>query len=358
MNEGMTEIPYLENIGIFLTYKCQVACPHCVVKSGPHRTEVMKEEDLYGWISQAAQYGGRVRSINFTGGEPFYDLDLFRKMCRFAMSKGLFPTSVTNAYWAETYDRAVEILESVPELLFLQISADEHHQMHIPFERVKNAVLAARKLKLVHQVAVCTDNEESPGYKRIVDPLLEIMDKKQITTVVTLPYGRASFLKGKMAYRMTDIPPAGACGGAATPVIFPDGKVVSCIGPIIDIKENHPLLLGNLHDKSLKEILDSTETNAVLHFIRTWGPSKIYEMLKDRGSGARLPDTFVEGNICMLCRTLMADPTLREGIAGIFDDNDLVEAVAYGRAHYLKEPEMVQRLGLFRDVLREYWRFS
>jgi MoaA/NifB/PqqE/SkfB family radical SAM enzyme len=96
MNEGMTEIPYLENIGIFLTYKCQVACPHCVVQAGPNRTEVMEEERLRDWISQAAEYGGRMRSINFTGGEPFYDLRLFRAMCRFTVSKGLFPTSVTN----------------------------------------------------------------------------------------------------------------------------------------------------------------------------------------------------------------------------------------------------------------------
>jgi hypothetical protein len=179
------------------------------------------------------------------------------------------------------------------------------------------------------------------------------MDKKQITTVITLPYGRASFLKGEMAHKMTDIPPAGACGGAATPVIFPDGKVVSCIGPIIDIKENHPLLLGNLHNKSLKKILDSTEANAVLHFIRTWGPSKIYEMLKEKRYDAHLPDKFVEGNICMLCRNLMEDPILREGIVSIFDDNDLVEAVAYGRAHYLKESEMVQRLGIAALTQRE-----
>ena len=76
-------------------------------------------------------------------------------------------------------------------------------------------------------------------------------------------------------------------------------------------------------------------------------------MLKEDGYEAHLPDKFVEGNICMLCRNLMAHPTLREGIAKRFDDNDLVEAVAYGRAHYLKEPEMVQRLGIAALSQRE-----
>lgn len=346
MDEKKTEVQYLENIGFFLTFKCQVACSHCLVKAGPHRTEFMKESDLFDWISQAAAYGGRVKSINLTGGEPFFDLPLLRKICRFSMSKGLFPTSVTNAWWAKTYNKAIDVLESVPELLFLQISADEHHQKCIPIERVLNAVLAARKLKLVHSVAVCTDNEESPGYKKIIDSLLEIMDREQINTIITLPAGRASLLEYEMNYHMTDIPPEGVCAGAATPVIFPDGRVVSCIGPIFDIKEDHPLLLGNLFQKSLREILDSTETNPVLHFIRTWGPAKIYSMLKEKGYGPHLQTTFVKDNICILCRNLVVNPILRAGIMELFKDKELVEAVAYGRDHYLKEPEMLKRLGL------------
>ena len=346
MEEKITEIPYLQNIGFFLTYKCQVACPHCLVKAGPHRTEAMQEKDVLDWISQAAAYGDQVRSINFTGGEPFFDLSLFRKICSFSISKGLFPTSVTNAYWAETYERAVEVLESLPDLLFLQISADEHHQRCIPFERVENAVLAAQKLKLVCSVVVCTDNEESPGYKNIINQLLEIMDRKQINTVITFPFGRASLLTDRMLYHMTDTPPSGACGGAATPVIFPDGRVVSCMGPIFDIPGTHPLMLGNLFHTSLKEILDSTETNPVLHFIRTWGPSKIYTLMKERGYGPHFQDTFVEGDICILCRNLIINPLLRAGLLELFSDKDLVEAVAYGREYYLKEPEMVTRLGI------------
>ncbi len=346
MDEQTAPTPYLENIGFFLTYKCQVACPHCLVQSGPHRTEVMTEDNVLDWIAQAAEYGGRLKSINFTGGEPFFDIRLFRKICRFTMSKGLFPTSVTNAHWASTYDRAVEVLESFPELLFLQISADEYHQKCIPLERVKNAVLAAQKLKLVCTVVICTDHEDSLEYKKIITPLLEIMDPKHITTITTFPSGRASQLADSMQYSMTDIPPTGACGGAATPVIFPDGRVVPCMGPIFNLRENHPLLLGNLFQSTLKEILDSMETHPILHFLRTWGPSKIYDLLKERGYGAQLQDTFVKGNICILCKNLMVNPSLKAGLLELFRDKDLVEAVACGRAHYLKETEMMERLGL------------
>ncbi len=345
MDDGRPEAPYLENIGLFLTYKCQVACPHCMVKAGPHRTEAVNEDDALSWIAQAAAYRGRIKSINLTGGEPFFDLPLLRRICAFSLSKGLFPTSVTNAYWAETYDKAVEILESLPELLFLQISADEHHQNFIPFERVRNAVLAARKLDLVCAVAVCTDYEDSPGYREIVDTLSSIMDRERIRTVVTFPAGRASLLIGNAGRAATDIPPAGACASAATPVMYPDGRVLACMGPVFDLRDDHPLLLGNLFEKSLEEILDAAEMNPVLHFIRTWGPSALYAILKENGYEHDVPRTFVAGSICTLCKELMASPALRAGITGLLHDTDFIEAVAYGRSHYLNEQEMTSRIG-------------
>jgi len=33
------ETAFCENIGFLMTYRCQVACPHCIIRAGPHRTE-------------------------------------------------------------------------------------------------------------------------------------------------------------------------------------------------------------------------------------------------------------------------------------------------------------------------------
>ena len=44
------EIPFLSNIGLMLTYKCTIACPHCIVKAGPNRKEEMTLESAFNWF--------------------------------------------------------------------------------------------------------------------------------------------------------------------------------------------------------------------------------------------------------------------------------------------------------------------
>lgn len=41
-NEPLIELPFLCHIGLVITYKCQVACPHCLLEAGPQRTEEMQ----------------------------------------------------------------------------------------------------------------------------------------------------------------------------------------------------------------------------------------------------------------------------------------------------------------------------
>jgi hypothetical protein len=48
--------PFLQNVGLMLTYKCQVSCPHCIVECSPNRTEEMRETDALDWIRQIAHY--------------------------------------------------------------------------------------------------------------------------------------------------------------------------------------------------------------------------------------------------------------------------------------------------------------
>ena len=52
------EIPFLKNIGLMQTFKCTIACPHCIVEAGPHRKEEMRYEDSIGWLYQARRYRG------------------------------------------------------------------------------------------------------------------------------------------------------------------------------------------------------------------------------------------------------------------------------------------------------------
>jgi MoaA/NifB/PqqE/SkfB family radical SAM enzyme len=310
----------------------------------------MKSEDVFAWLDQAASYrNGGIRTACFTGGEPFYDVDRLSQMCLRAVSLGMLPTAVTNAFWAESPLQAVETLKKAPALRVISVSTDVHHLAQIPFDRVENALMAAKELGLNCNVAVCTEDVDDGQYKGLMERLERIVERENISTVVTFPVGRAAGFVNIAKYKMTDQPPIGACPSAHTPVIFPDGRVSACIGPVIDLHTEHPLLLGNLREESLERILDAAEMNAVLHIVRVWGPRRLLEMLEERGFGGRLPRRFVEGSICNLCYSIMSAEGLREGLADLGRDSQLMQKIAYARQYYLSETTMVEAIGLNQD---------
>ena len=72
MDINSPELPFLSNIGFMLTYKCTIACSHCIVKAGPHRKEEMRLEHSLAWIEQARSYrDGHIKGLALTGGEDY-----------------------------------------------------------------------------------------------------------------------------------------------------------------------------------------------------------------------------------------------------------------------------------------------
>jgi MoaA/NifB/PqqE/SkfB family radical SAM enzyme len=330
-----------------MTYKCQVACPHCVVEAGPHRTEEVTRDNALDWIGQIAAYGdGWIQALSLTGGEPFFNVDNLRTISSFASDCGLFVSAVTNAYWAADREHAVALLKDLDGLKMLAISTDEHHQRQIPFEWVKNAIMAARLCGIPYNVVVCTESKEDAEYKRIVGDLVEITDPATIMTVITFPVGRALQSVDASRYQRVKEPAQSACLAATAPILFPDGKVVACIGPVINLNTPHPLALGSLREQSLEEILDAAEVNPILHAIRIWGPRKLVSLAQEAGLGQYLPDTFVKHSICHACYCLMSDARIAEFLSELATDAEFREKVAYGRVYYLRETKAVQMLGL------------
>ncbi len=105
------ELPFLTSFGFMLTYKCTIACPHCIVKAGPHRTEEMTAEDAFHWLDQIKAFTDTRKinaGISLTGGEPFYNRELLKQVADYAGEKGFLVSVVSNAYWASTRGRSTE----------------------------------------------------------------------------------------------------------------------------------------------------------------------------------------------------------------------------------------------------------
>lgn len=343
MKYANMQIPFLNTIGIIITYKCQVACPHCILNAGPHRTEDISLLNSYNWIKQISGYrNGTVKMISLTGGEPFYDLDRLEKISAFAKKEGLLVSVVTNAFWADTSENAEKILQSLSSIDAIAISSDYYHQASIPFNRVVNAIQAAKKENIPYYINVCTENAQDLHYKSLLEELHKVAEKDYINSIITFPYGRAAEKSSSPKYKRSKTPPVSCCISSSGPVIFPDGKVIGCIGPLITLKSNHPLILGNLNDDPLITILNNAESNSILHALRIYGPQKLISMAIEAGLQDSLPESYIEGSICSACYSMMSNPTIVNYLSEIARDPAFIRLISYARLQYLGETRMAE----------------
>ena len=343
------EIPFLSDIGLATTYHCQASCLHCIVEASPKRKEFIPLREVHNWLDQISSYhNGQIKAVALTGGEPFSDLEHLTSIARKASSVGLLITAVSNAHWATSYEVALNILKSLPDICVFTFSTDKYHQRVIPLERIKNAVNAAQKLGRSYSIAVCTGSYMEEETQKTLDYLSDLTPPETINNAYIFPVGRARRQVKNTRYPSSTDPPRAACSMAHAPVILPNGDIVACFGPIVAIKSEHPLLLGNLYRQSLFDILDQAEMNTILHAIRIWGPYKIIEMMKKDGLKKDLPDEYVTGSICCTCydifNRLQDREELRTALNKLKEDKEFQEMVSYGRVYYLQETHMAEMM--------------
>jgi MoaA/NifB/PqqE/SkfB family radical SAM enzyme len=348
MDDNSAELPFLSNIGLTLTYKCTVACPHCIVEAGPHRTEEIPLKQCLNLIDQARAYRfGHLKGIALTGGEPFYNRKNLSHISAHGKSLGFTISAVTSAYWATSKNEALNVLSALPAIQMISISTDVYHQKMIPFEYVKNAIWAAKRLDRLYNIAVCTDDETDEKFKGIIKELEAIGESDKIRISLTYPVGREKKRAHCLNYKETSEPTVSACAMASSPVVFPDGKVSACIGPILTLPSNHPLYLGNINQETLSEILDRSEINPLLHIIRVWGPQMIVSLLRDNNLQQILPEKYMANSICDVCYKLLSDKQIVNALDTILQDEQLRYKIAYARLYYLHEKTMAEKYRLY-----------
>jgi pyruvate-formate lyase-activating enzyme len=330
-------VPFLRDVGLVTTYRCQAACPHCIVRAGPNRSERVVVENARDWLRQAAEYrGGYIRAVALTGGEPFVDVCHLREVGSAAASVNLLVSAVTNAFWATSVEAALALLRDLTFIKIITFSTDVFHQRTIPLSRVVNAVVAAQTLGLRYIVAVCSMGDGDPAARETVRLLGDLVPPENLNVARIFPVGRASRMSDSLHFETTTTPPAAACVSAHAPVIFPNGKVVACFGPVIDIPSPHPLVLGDLEKERLAAILDRAESNVVLQIIRVWGPARLIEMIRQAGV-SDLPASYVRDSVCCTCYELMRNARLAGFFQSLQKDESLAREIRYARQYYLAE---------------------
>jgi len=126
--------------GLIFTYRCTIACRHCLFNCGPKLPDlVMRRDDAVRYLGQLRATG---RIVHVAGGEAMMYWPTLREVCEQAAAEGVPPHFIeTNASWCRERHEVAERLGILQDcgVSGLLISADPYHQVFVPPDRRKLA---------------------------------------------------------------------------------------------------------------------------------------------------------------------------------------------------------------------------
>ncbi|UCH57908.1 MAG: radical SAM protein [Candidatus Bathyarchaeota archaeon] len=302
-------------VGLLLTERCNASCAHCWL-TPEHRTD-MGEDEARGFIDQASEIP-TVEWVSFTGGEPFLLPDLLERLVGYASEKRLRTECVTNCHWADTPEIAEGQLERLVEagLDAVNISADDFHQRHIPFESVGNAFEAARRLGLKTVIQCASSKRGTLRIGEIVERLggdrIHILGSPpppgEVSALAVetgfIPVGRAANLPVE-DWVIGESPMEGPCRLVLWDIgVSPSGWVLPCCSAASTIAE---MRLGDARNEKIAKIVEEAGGRPLFRALAGEGPSGLAERL-----GLRSETGYVSR--CHLCYEVLTHPDLNEAL--------------------------------------------
>jgi len=165
---------------MIVTYRCNSMCEHCRFRSGPNLDGVIPPEKAKCWV-KALKDSFDLERLVLYGGEPtLYFREMFN-IAEFAHSIGVSIHVETNCSWATTPVRAVKFLSRMKQLnIQFLFSFDGFHARFIPFNRVRNAIIAAKKLGITyyHDIALMDNVDAENEYDKLTKSLMRELDEE------------------------------------------------------------------------------------------------------------------------------------------------------------------------------------
>jgi MoaA/NifB/PqqE/SkfB family radical SAM enzyme len=132
---------------ILLTVQCTRECEHCFVWGSPRQRGTLSVDQIRQILNQASE--ADIEWIYFEGGEPFIYYDVLVEGVRLAAEMGFSVGIVSNAYWAVSVARALEVLQPLAGIVSdLTVSSDLYHGGEVLSEESQNAIVAAKWLNI------------------------------------------------------------------------------------------------------------------------------------------------------------------------------------------------------------------
>jgi pyruvate-formate lyase-activating enzyme len=290
-------------LAIMLTRRCNMACAHCSVESGPKAGEKGPSlEELLASVRAAAEAG--VRAVIVTGGEPMLRERAAIEVVRECRRLGLGTRIATNGFWGRTPERARRTLVELVDagLNGLTVSYDRFHAAFQGPEPVVNIARAAADLCFPVDVNV-TRLAEDGEIEALVAPFAALPSVR-LRFYDVQPVGAAREMEGA-AFR-SEV--EGFCSACGIPALTDDGRVTACNGPSYFRLPGDPLAIGSLADASLGELLARHREDPILDTIRTAGPAGLRDVMVRIPRLAEFPFRERYAGMCDLCHHITSSP--------------------------------------------------
>lgn len=284
-------------LGFTIHRACNASCSICCFSSEPSCKEKLNVERMKEYIDESKGIE-EITTIAFTGGEPFLAYDLLMELIKYAKNAGKKVNTVTNGYWASSYEKAYQKLKELKEagLDYLSLSHDAYHKKFIKTENIRNILRATTKLELPTSLAIVKVKDEEIG--SIINDIGNDIYTASIKVGPCLPVGRAKESFSDEQFDRTIESNKARCAYGANLVVCYDGTIYPCCSQVI---VNTGLGIGNFEEISLKEAMTKLKNNALLYFLRN-ADMKFYSEFARIKLGLDIPEYIV--NPCELCAIL------------------------------------------------------
>lgn len=143
------EFPAKSIAVIFLTRYCNLNCEFCIYKSPLKQKETSREDEIDGMgIEKCIEFINR-SNIGYLlisgGGEPFLRTEQVLNLIEQVNVKDI--VIVSNGFWANNYERALEILTKIKEIqnkhqkrIIIRISIDKWHFENLGENHIQNII--------------------------------------------------------------------------------------------------------------------------------------------------------------------------------------------------------------------------
>jgi hypothetical protein len=289
-----------------LTLSCPLRCAHCIVDASPDKAAttmpVPVAEHYAAQMTDLAAYG--IRSISFTGGEPFVARDQLKVLSEAAAGADITCGVVSAVPWARSRASADKTVAAFPGIRCWDISVDAHHEPYVSRQAVRHAYEAL--LAAGCRVTIPYSYSEPPSETdQELLAFVSELDQARFAAQRVRAVGRGAALGIEVGHRYN--PWLKPCLTQGMVVRY-DGTISPCCLNLVEAR-SHPFQLGDARVRPLTELHAEYLAQPLLQLIRSIGLRDLYGWIQEAGLDSELP-ALLPDEACEVCELFMKNPRI------------------------------------------------